>query len=370
MLLNFAAALAALDGKDAVFTIVNAARPPADYLYAQLLPEQNRATFDAKSGTMTIRTTMAGLSGMDSTYAKVGAITMTSMREQTAKVTSEVTMDEATQRELGAILMSSAARNGGAVDQAFIRDEALNFLDKLITQSHLDMSEWLRGQAMSNGEIVLRYNGIELVVNYNIPAANVLAPRSGTSRYGGSASVFWDDVHEIQRILGYDVRAIILHPTLLSQAINNPANRIQVTQQTGQNFSIRRLLNDQGLVSGDNRDAIQIIAYGKEGEVYDAATPGMTVRVPFHNPTKMVGIGNGTANSPYVVGQGSTAAPQGALGYHHLAPTVEGGFRTGRWARLLVPEARPWQLMGQGVSNELPIIERPERIAIAQSTLA
>jgi hypothetical protein len=41
----------------------------------------------------------------------------------------------------------------------------------------------------------------------------------------------------------------------------------------------------------------------------------------------------------------------------------------GRWARLFVPEQKPWQLTGQGVSNELPAIDHPEQIVIASSVL-
>lgn len=369
MQLNFADALTTLSGANTAFTIMNEARPPVDYLYNNLLPEQNRATYEAKAGTMTVRSTMAGVSGMDSAYSKVGAIQLSTMRERTIKVTSEALLDEETQRELQTILTNTAARNGGAVDQSFLRDEALNFLNKIIVQSHLDMAEWMRGQAIAKGTLAFNYNGIQVSAGYGIPAANILAQRTGTGRYGSTASSFWDDVRMIQQLLGYDVRAIMIHGSLLSEAITNAFNRIQVTSQDGAVFGLRRQVNDQGLLSSDNRDSVTIIAYNKEGEVYDTANPGQTIKIPFHPKTQMVGIGNGAANSPYVVGQGSTPTVAGALGYHHIAPTVEGGGTAGRWSRLYIPEGRPWQLVGQGVANELPIIDRPSQLVIASSLL-
>jgi hypothetical protein len=371
MLLDFSTALATLRGADGlgVFTIMNAARPPADYVYGQFLPETPRPSFQAKSGNMSIRSTMAGISGMDSAYAKVGAVVMTSMSEQTAKITSEVLLSEATQRDMLAILQAGAANNGGTVDQAFLRDEALNFLDKLILQSHLDMSEYLRARAIANGEIDMVYNGIPLTVDYAIPAANRLAQRTLTDRYGGSTSKFWADWHALQAALGYNVRAVIMSPQLFLETISNSVNNIRVQSQDGMNATLVRMINDQGVTSSDARDSMRLIIYNKEGEVYDPANPGRTIKVPFHPKTKMVAIGTGAGNSAYVVGQGGTAAPTGALGYHHLAPTVEGAGRMGRWARLYVPQDRPWQLIGQGVANELPVINMPEHIAIADSLL-
>lgn len=369
MYLDFTGALAVLNGTNGMgmFTIMNEARPAADYVYAQLLPEMNKPTFQAKSGRMTVRATMAGVSGMDSAYAKVGAISVRSMQENTAKITSEVTLDEETQREILAILQATAASNGGMIDQSFMRDEALNFLNKLIIQAHLDMSEFLRGRAIANGALSFTYNGIPVSVSYGIPAANVLTQRTGTARYGSTASTFWADIRALQAALGYNVRAFIIGPQLLQEALANDVNRIQVTSQDGMTINMRRQLNDQGTLSSDSRDTVQLIVYNKEGEIYDLATPGLTTKIPFHPKTKLVAIGNGAMNGSYVVGQGSTPTPSGALGYHHLAPTIEGGGRMGRWARVYVPEGRPYQLTGQGVANEMPIIDMPEQIAIADS---
>lgn len=369
MQLNFAAALAALNGANAVFQIMNQARPAADRVFATILPEVNQPTYYVQRGEMTVYTTMAGASGMDSAYAKVGAVQTKAGQDQTAKITSEMTLTEQAQRTLLDYLTRMLARGGSAMTQEFMRDEALAFLNKIIVQSHLDTSEWLRGQALAFGEIDWLYNGIRLQVDYGVPAANKLAQRTLTARYGSTASMFWSDIRSIQAKLNYGVRAILIHPQLLGEAIDQAYNRIQVTSSGNGIFNLRKLINDNGQPSGDDRDTVQLIAYGGEGEVYDPADPTQTIKIPFMPKTQMVGIGNGSTGSPYVVGQGSTPIPAGALGITHMGPTVEGGNEMGRWARLFVPEQKPWQLTGQGVSNELPAIDHPEQIVIASSVL-
>jgi hypothetical protein len=61
---------------------------------------------------------------------------------------------------------------------------------------------------------------------------------------------------------------------------------------------------------------------------------------------------------------------EGDLGYTHIGPTVEGGGQMGRWAQLFTPEQLPMQLHGRAVTNGLPVVETPEKIAIASSDLS
>lgn len=368
--LNFASVLQRMEvGAD--FRIANEARPPANYLMATLLPEQNRETYYTKSGSMTVRTTMAGLAAMDSPYPPVGLVEAETKQEQTAKVAGQSRFSEENLRELQMLLMRLAL-GGGDTNQAVIQN-ALNFLNKVIVQAQLDTAEYLRAQALVNGAIDWTFNNKRLQVSYGIPAGNMLAQRTGTAGYGGSASVFWQDIGLLQKALRYNVRAFILHIDTINMILANAVNNIEVTAQAGLRFSIRRYVSRAGntVPSSDAREAIDLIGYADEGEIFDLANPGQTTKIPFMPLGRILAVGNNNT-SGYVVGYGGTtpASAQNNLGYTHLAPTVEGGGRPGRWARLYTPEAEPWSLVGQGVSNILPVIDAPKLVATASTVMS
>src|SRR5690606_33827393 len=94
--------------------------------------------------------------------------------------------------------------------------------------------------------------------------------------------------------------------------------------------------------------------------------PGRTETVKFMPDGKILYIGNPGRNG-YRVGTGSTDDPRDnlELGYHHIAPTVEGGGAPGRWARLYTPQDYPMHLRAEGASNELPVILSPDKIVVA-----
>jgi len=49
---------------------------------------------------------------------------------------------------------------------------------------------------------------------------------------------------------------------------------------------------------------------------------------------------------------------------------VEGNGQPGRWARVYTPQDEPWQLKGQGVTNGLPVIENPEKLAVISTEMS
>lgn len=363
MLIDFTNAIATLNKQNAIFRIINEARTPDKYAFAQILPEVNRPTFEIANGQFTVHSTMAGMSGMDSEYAKVGNTRLTTGKGQTIKLTASAKLTEETQRELLYLLMNIQSTSGNTSQQMI--QEVTNFYNKLIVQGHLDAAEWLRGRAIANGMIDWQYNGSKVRVDYNIPATNKLTARTGTSAYGGTASKFWEDVWAIQAALGYDVKTILIHPELFQKAMAQSVNNLMVANGDNGVLTIRRYVNANGVLSSDNRDTVMIQLYGAEGEI--VATDGTVAKVPFMPKNKMVGIGNGGGNSPYLVGAGSTPPVADALGYTHLAPTIEGGGAMGRWGRTYVPQERPWELIAEGVANLLPVIDRPEQIVIATS---
>ena len=135
MNLNFAEVLATL-GPDAAFRVASDARPPEEYLFAKFLPEITKPSYHVEAGYMTVRPTMAGLTGMDSPYAKGGQITVSTFLERSAKLTNSVVMREEAQRQLQEFVRQIVIDGGSA--NGFLRDEALAFLMDVVVQGHLD----------------------------------------------------------------------------------------------------------------------------------------------------------------------------------------------------------------------------------------
>lgn len=364
-------AIEALD-RQQVFEIANGARPPADYLFNNFLPSRNENDYYVDSGSMTVKTTMAGMSGMDSRYAPGGAVSVSEFSGQTGKLTITAGLSEKQLRDLQNML-AKLGSDGARTEQ--IQQVALNFVNKIIVQALLDREEWLKAQAMTTGALSWTQNGKTLTADYGVPAANFLAQETGNDAWDGSASKFWDNIAELQEILDYDVRAFITHPTTLKAIMaNQSVNQLQLVnwnQLTGQfTFTRYRAINGTNAPSSDPRETITMIAYGKEAEVFDLASPGATVKVPFMPTGAILAIGRANNDNVFRIGQGSTEEPEpDAIGYGHVAPTVEGSGAPGRWSRVYVPQDRPFEFIADGVENFLPVIEEPELIAVASSEI-
>lgn len=372
MNLNFATALAGL-GPNAAFDIANEARPPAWYLFNTILPEMNEPDYSIDSGSMTIRSAMAGLAGLDSPYPPTGITEVSTFLEKVAKVGNTVTLTEQVIRRMQGILRNMGMNDG----IGFIQTEVLNFLDKVILQGHFDTFEWLRAQAITAGAISWTFNNMTVAVNYGIPAANILTTRTSTAAWDSSASAFWADIALLQTALNYNVREFIVHPNTLTAIINNSVNAVEminfVDLQNGtQEYTFTRLIGTTERRDSDSRYTVKLRAYGLEAEVMDlAAGTDNTQLLPFMPEGKIVAIANNNRTG-YRVGEGATDDPDKskALGYTHIAPTVEGGGAPGRWAQVFTPEQMPMQLTGRAVTNGLPVIETPSKIAIASSDLS
>lgn len=373
MNINFAAMIARL-GAGAAFRIMNAARPAADYLFNTFLPEQLKPTYNAKSGNMTVRSVMAGLVGTDSPYPPTGLIDAGDFNEQTAKLANRVTLGEMAQRELQALMQSLGGNT--AAGEALVQQTGLNFLDKLITQAHLDAMEYLRGMALSTLALDWTFGERRLQVDYTGGlTGQILTNRTGAAGYGGASSTFWTDYRAARSLLKNQVRAIIAHPETIDMIISNSVNNILVTKQdltSGTTEFVKNVGTGGALVaSPDARDRTSIIGYGLEGEVIDPTTPGIGKAVPFMPRGKIILIGNPIPRG-FQVGQGSTPSGQNEMpvGYTHIGPTVEGGGHPGRWADLRTPDDSPWVLEGRGVTNGLPVIEAPEKIVVLRTAMS
>jgi hypothetical protein len=372
MFVNFAAALAALPA-GTVFRLANQMRPASDYLFNTLLPERNLWTYHIETGTMTVRTTMAGLVGTDSVYPPGGMVEASTFLENTAKIAVEVMMSEAQIRQSQEFLQRMQI-NGTPNDTA-ARDEILNFAEKLVIQPMLDRAEWLRGQALCTGAINWSFNNKAVVVDYGIPPANFLPTRTiaSNTNYAGSASAFWADIRAIRRALRGEggVRAILAHSDTIDEARYNPANSMIATAESANSITFRKIIPDTNLFTAGSEDTVTIVLYDKEGEVLNPANTSQTLRIPFMLRGKLVGVGN-NANTGFRIGDGSTPNPEAdtALGYTHIGPTVEGGGSPGRWSELYTPQSAPWQMNGRGAMNLLPVIEAPQKLVIATTEMS
>lgn len=360
-------------GPDAVLRLANGIRPSTDFQFNSLLPERNVEGYVAENGNMTIRATMAGLAAMDSPYPPGGRVEASDFQENLAKIANEVVLSEKTQRAMQQ-RFQRLRLSGASTVEAMVQ-EVLNFTAKAVVQPHLDTAEWLRGQALVAGKIDWTFNQKRLLVNYGIPSGNMLPTRSGNDAYGGSSSKFWADVRLIRSKLRYNVRTIIAHPDTIEEIIGNDANSLAIVAQSGFNFTVQRLIRGAAGAerpSTDARDRIELVSYQGEAEILNPSNPeGPTLNIPFMPRGKLLAVGNNNA-SGYRVGEGSTPDPEAdrALGYTHIGPSIEGKGQPGRWADVFTPERKRYQLVGNGVTNLLPVIEAPEKIVVATTEMA
>lgn len=375
MEINFVRAIANLGGTQGILRLVNASRPASDYLLATFLPQRLRAGYVAKDGVLVVRSTMAGLVGMDSKLPEGGAIDVNTFAEQIAKLGIQHNLDEKTRREIRenarTIFDAPAAQGGGqaGVDQ-YVERVVLNFVNKLLIQPLDDREEWLRGQVLGTGAIAWTFNGIPLTLDYQVPAGNKFPTRTGTAAYGGSASVFWDDVKLARRTLKGQVGAVIGHSSVIDAIIYNSANSINILGD-GQRVQIQRYRGSLERASTDARETLTLIRYDKEGEVLDPDGSGNTKKLPFFPVGALTFVASTQDSTEIDIGAGSTDNPdnQLELGWTQLGPTEEADGQLGRWSRVYTPEAMPMQLRGQAAENALPVLRGRGRLVIASTVV-
>ena len=373
MQVNFAVVLRDMS-QDTMLELMAAARNDPDYYLTTLLPERVLPDYNVEAGNITVRATMAGLVGMDSPYPEGGAIDVSTFLEKSAKIAIALGLKEETLRQLQKFVREYMLANNGAGapnPEDFLTQEAFNFWEKVIVQAVKDTREWMRGQALK-GQIDWTFNKKRLQVDYGFPAANILAERTGTSAYGGTASKFWEDTRTQNRALRRSSRIVrIANPDTVDEIVYNSANSMNVLEENGDMVRVQKITGDQRVSTGDARDTITIIKYAGEGEVLDPSQPGATLVLPFIDKGEYIAVGSGVVRG-YRVGEGSTTEPRNELelGYTHLAPTVEGNGQMGDWGRMYTPQERPWELRGEGVCNFLPVIEGFNRVVRARTAMS
>jgi hypothetical protein len=366
-------ALDALRQRGTVFQVANDARPPEAYVFSAFLPEEKKYSYQATSGSMTVRATMAGLVGMDSPYPLGGAIEVSKFSEETAKIAIRVPLPERDLRELQEALFRLTLQGANTLEA--VQQTALNFEDHLIVQPMLDTTEYLRGRALVFGMIDWTFNGVRLLVDYGVPSANILPARTGANGYGGSTSKFWEDVALQRQRLRNTIVARIMHTDTKEVILANPVNNIELVAEDLDRgtFSVRRykIVGGVPISSTDPRDKADFITYDSEGEIWDLTAPGKTKLVRFMPAGAITAIGRFNAKR-FVIGAGAQTPPNPnglEIGYTHLAPTVESFGRPGRWSDVRTPDDSPWMMEGRGAMNGIPVIEKPELVSTATTEM-
>lgn len=374
MLLDFGAALAdpRIGGVEGINRLSNAARTPAQYLLTAILPERDVPDYIAKGGSMRVRSTMAGIVGLDSVDPEGGAMDLTTFMERIAKISIMNRLQEQTIIELQNLARAAVIAGGNSRDVAV--NAVLNFVAKLLLQPHYDRREWLRAQALFMGSIDWQFNGVDLQVDYGIPTANVFVTRTGNDAYDGSASKFWTDWKAARLILGDAFRGAMVTRQTLDSIVENPVNKITVLADADRSVSLARYAGaEDGLrpLTADQRERATFVVYDKEGEVWDLDNPGKTKKARLI-PSGVLGFfGSNDRSSEFIVGEGATVDPENdrALGYSHIGPTVENNGQTGIWTDVGVPRDMPQHFEGKARGRFLPVIENADKIVLASTTI-
>lgn len=376
MLLDFAKAIAdpRIGGLEGINRLSNAARSPAEYLLATILPERPVNSYVAKGGRMIVRSTMAGAVGMDSKDPEGGAMELSKFMEEIAKIGISARLQEQVLIELQEQAKNLQLAGSSSLDLTV--NTVLNFVNKLLLQPHYDRREWLRAQALFYGAIDWQFNGVDLQTDYQIPSANILTTRTGNDAYGGSTSKFWDDWKAARKIHGNAFAGGVTSRDTIDEIVYNSANKIVVTSDEG---GVVTFAKYEGAADGlrplspDARERATLIAYDKEGEIWDLDNPGKTKKVRISGPHGVIGyFGTVDRSGEFIAGEGATEDPENnrAIGYSHIGPTVEGSGQPGIWTRVFTPEDMPQHLAGNARGRFLPVIENPDKVVLASTAMS
>lgn len=374
MLLDFRAALAdpRVGGLEGINRLSNAARTPDSYFLTTILPERDVASYIAKGGSIRVRATMAGVVGLDSVDPEGGAMSLTTFMENIAKIAISSRLTEQAIIELQALAAAAVIAGGNTRDIAV--NAILNFVAKMLLQPHYDRREWLRAEALFTGGIDWQFNGADVQVTYGIPSANIFTTRTGNDAYDGSASKFWTDWKAARLILGDSFRGAMVTRQTADSIIENSVNKITVLADADRTITLVKYVGDESGLrppSPDQRERATLVVYDKEGEIWDLDNPGQTKKVRLI-PNGVLGFfGSDDRSSDFIVGEGATTNPENdrALGYSHIGPTVENNGRTGIWTDVEIPRDMPQHVFGRARGRFLPVIENPNKIVLASTTI-
>lgn len=332
----------------------------AEFILASILPEERKASYEAKAGKITVIPTMAGETGNDSPYVPTGDLEINAWSQGLAKFTAIGTISENAQIEFQQMRDQILLAGNLEGANTYTRNFLLNWLETWIRGAFRQQNEYLRGQALSSGQLVLRGG----IVDLGVPAENrrVL---TGADLVNAGSSKFWETIRWGDRQVN-GVRARICSWNTLDAILDNNINAISVVdeQVSGQGqvkiVRLRKLVNNSQAFSTDTRDSTTIVAYKGRGKLKNPA--GGFIDTPYWPDGKLSFVGT---NQTQQVAQDGTVTTREALGHTHVGPTVEGDGRPGVWLNARVPEGRPYHVISEGAERVMTVIEEPKKLAIA-----
>lgn len=354
---------------EAIANYVSTRRVNLDkYFLARFLPPVVSTDADIRDGNIRIISGVAGITAPDSPYAKVGDARAEEFNGSTIKLTAEATLTERHQRVLISRVNTTILNRGNPT--ATITSFLANMMEDGVMLSMDNGAEVLRGLALATGEIRGTFGGNVITVDYSVPEANRPAKRTAGSAYGGANSKFWDDVEYARRILMGGEPQFITEPGLANAIINNPANGIVPTSRTVVNDWLTVYTLTQGIrqadgsydtsrTTMDTRKNVTLWVYAG----YAENGPNPEDRVPFWPRGRMTAALPGTQRVDVVDGQ----VVQGALGVTHVGPTVEAGGASTRFAQMVRPELKSYEVTMQAVENLLPQLRESRRAVFFSS---
>lgn len=344
---------------DDFFDLANRPTDESEYALAAILPEELRATYEAKAGSLKVIATPAGETGMDSPYVPVGLMELNALSKPIAKWTAESLMTEQQQRELQQMLLQYRAglMRGDAV--TYLRNFIINWLNGVIAQAFSDRFELMRGETLFTGQLALRGG----TVDFGVPDRNRFAKRTGAQAYGGADSLLWRDMRAADNILG-STRTRIMSMNTLNEILDSGKNPLAVTSEqisAGGNIKIvgvRRLIGSQQTLSLDARESFTLVGYNRrvaikvgQGYAYQQVIPDGKIAV--------IGSNNVTIDQT-----DGTVVRRPGLGRLHVGPTVENDGRPGIWLNAYTPQDRPYHAIARGAANALTILDAAEKLVI------
>jgi len=356
---TFQMILAALTNADYI-RMANEPISESEFILASILPEQRKATYEAKRGTIRLIPTMAGETGNDSPYVPTGDFELDTWSQGLAKFTATGTISENAQIEFQQMRDAMILAGNGAGAEAYGRNFLIAWLQTWAREGFRQQNEYLRGQALSSGQLTLRGGVIDL----GVPAENRKAI-TGTNAFGGSTSKFWETIRWGDRQVN-GVRARLTSFDMLDEILDNDANKIAVVsddlsaQGNVRIVRLRRIVSTGDGLSKDVRDSTTITAYKGRGKIKNPA--GGFIDVPYFPDKTLSFVGN---NQVQQVAQDGTITSREGLGHTHVGPTVEGGGQPGVWMNARTPEGRPYHVVVEGAERVMTVLEEPRKLAIA-----
>lgn len=332
----------------------------AEMILASILPEIRKASYEAKRGSIKVIPTMAGETGNDSPYVPTGDLELDAWSQALAKFSAIGFISENAQIEFQQMRDQLLLRGTTDAAATYTRNFLINWMETWVREAFRQQNEYLRGQALGSGQLVLRGG----IVDLGVPAENRKA-FTGLSAFGGSESKFWQAIRWGDRQVGA-VRARLLSWDTLDEIMDNNENSIAIVdeQVSGQGnvkrVRIRKLVNNGQAFSSDTRDSTTLVAYKGRGKI---KLPDGTLQDVAYFPDKTLSfVGN---NQTQQVAEDGTVTTREALGYTHVGPTVPGNGRPGVWMNGRVPEGRPYHVITEGEERVMTVIEEPKKLAIA-----